>query len=122
MEKVELEQVLQEYIRLMVLGDYFDAHEVLESAWHPMRRRCDPLANLLKGLINGAVSFEHLKRKKKGARSRARRVMASYERHKHLWTEGIPYYPLFLQACRLVEEGKLVQSDVFLEVPYILNR
>jgi len=113
MEKVELEQVLQEYIRLMVSGDYFDAHEVLESAWHPMRRRCDPLANLLKGLINGAISFEHIERNRVNAEERARKVMKAFDKHKALAQNAPEYRSLFQSACRKIEALKRERRDIF---------
>lgn len=102
----DLSGALRHYIVLMDAGCYFEAHEVLEEAWHPLRLKQDPLAALLKGLINGAVALEHLKRGKTGAEKRAQRVMAAYERHKGLCREGIPSYALFGQACRCVEKHR----------------
>ncbi len=109
----DLAGALRQYVALMDAGEYFEAHEVLEEAWHPLRLRKDPLANLAKGLINGAIAFEHLKRNRKEALMRARRVIASYERHKSLCVEGIAHYGLFLQACKRVEELKSQHSKVF---------
>jgi len=41
---------------------YYDAHEVLEAVWFPMRFEKTPEVLLLKGLINASVSFELYKR------------------------------------------------------------
>ena len=109
----DLEGALREYLALMDAGAYFDAHEVLEEAWHPLRLRKDPLANLAKGLINGAIAFEHLKRNRDKAIERAQRVISSFERHKGLCKEGITHYILFSQACERVESLKMQYSEVF---------
>ena len=58
----DLESALKEYLQLLEEEEYFEAHEVLEEAWHPLRLSKHPLSNLLKGLINGAITFEHIKR------------------------------------------------------------
>ena len=58
----DLEGALIEYLKLLDEEEYFEAHEVLEEAWHPLRLEDHYLKNLVKGLINGAVAFEHLKR------------------------------------------------------------
>lgn len=107
----DLEGALTAYITLMEEGAYFEAHEVLEAAWHPLRMRKDPLANLLKGLINGAIALEHFKRRRGAYRSKAKRVFCSYERHHRLCKEGIVYYPLFQKACNLLEEVYYISSD-----------
>ncbi len=59
----DLEGALEAYLERLEKEAYFDAHEVLEEAWHPLRLAKNPLANLLKGLINGAIAFEHIKRR-----------------------------------------------------------
>jgi len=109
----DLEGALQAYLKLMGTEAYFEAHEVLEEAWHPLRLRKDPLANLVKGLINGAIAFEHLKRGRLHAVRRARRVIVSYERHKGVCVEGIVYYPLFRDACEHIERLKRRYMEVF---------
>ena len=109
----DLEGALEEYLRLMEAKEYFEAHEVLEEAWHPLRLADHPLKNLVKGFINGAVSFEHLKRNRKNADKKARRVMASYERHICLYNEEIEYATLFLEARQKIEKLKLQYPGVF---------
>jgi len=112
-ETDDLRGALCDYLRLMEEGCYFEAHEVLEQAWHPLRRQKDPLGNLLKGLINGAVAFEHLKRGREGSFERARRVMGSFDRYRPLCREGIRESELFESACRKVQELKSLHGEVF---------
>ncbi len=76
----DLETALKRYCELLEAGEYFEAHEVLEEAWHPLRRRNDPLSGAVKGLINAAIAFEHLKRDRPKSRRVARLAMEGYER------------------------------------------
>ena len=109
----DLEGALKAYLLLMEREEYFEAHEVLEEAWHPLRLKDHPLKNLVKALINGAVSFEHLKRNRDNASKKALRVMESYERHKSLYTDSIVYASLFNEACEKIESLKKEYSEVF---------
>ena len=109
----DLEGALKAYMKLLDEEEYFDAHEVLEEAWHPLRLKKHPLANLVKGLINGAIAFEHIKRNRDNVKSKAQRVMASYEKHIHLCVEEIEYYPLFAEALEKIEVLKVKHSEMF---------
>jgi len=109
----DLEGALKAYMKLLDEEAYFEAHEVLEEAWHPLRLKKHPLANLAKGLINGAITFEHIKRNRINVKNRAQRVIASYERHKHLCVEGIEYYSLFNAACKKIEALKQKHREMF---------
>lgn len=112
-ENEDLEGALVAYIELMEQAEYFDAHEVLEEAWHPLRKRKDPLHRLVKGIINGAIAFEHLKRGERESPKRARKVITSYERYKDTCKEEIAHYELFVQACDKIETLKRKHSQVF---------
>lgn len=112
-ETDDLRGALLRFLRLMDEGCYYDAHEVLEEAWHPLRRQNDPLGNLLKGLINGAVAFEHLKRGREGSFDRARKVMGSFDRHRSLCRGDIREAELFGKACRKVQDLKNSHREVF---------
>jgi len=114
----DLEGALKAYLKLLDEEEYFDAHEVLEEAWHPLRLKKHPLRNLVKGLINGAVAFEHIKRNRKNAKDKALRVIVSYEKYKDLCTDTIEYAALFEQACQKIESLKVQHPEVF----YVLNR
>ena len=109
----DLEGALQTYMKLLDEEEYFEAHEVLEEAWHPLRLKKDPLANLAKGLINAAIAFEHIKRNRDNVKNKAQRVIASYERHKHLCVETIAYYSLFKEACNKIENLKQIHNEMF---------
>ena len=109
----DLEGALKAYLVLLEEEEYFEAHEVLEEAWHPLRLSKHPLRNLVKGLINGAITFEHIKRNRKNVQDKAQRVIASYERHKHLCVEGIVYYDLFEQAIHKIEVLKVKHAVIF---------
>ena len=109
----DLEGALKAYLVLLDEEEYFEAHEVLEEAWHPLRLGKHPLANLAKGLINGAITFEHIKRNRKDMKKKAQTVIASFERHKHLCTERIEYAGLFKQACQKIESLKVKHIEVF---------
>ncbi|PHS40125.1 MAG: hypothetical protein COB07_05035 [Sulfurovum sp.] len=109
----DLEGALKTYLQLLEEEEYFEAHEVLEEAWHPLRLNNHPLKNLAKGLINGAITFEHIKRKRDNAGIKAKRVIASYERHKYLCTDEIEYAEAFKKACEKIEALKIKHAEVF---------
>ena len=105
-ENHNLEDALTRYISLLYKEMYFDAHEVLEEAWHPLRKSNHPLKNLVKGLINGAICFEHLKRDRDDSKRKGLTVLKSYEKHKYLCIDGIEYFNLFKEACSKIENLK----------------
>ena len=109
----DLEGALKEYLKLLEKEEYFEAHEVMEEAWHPLRLSNHPLKNLAKGLINGAITFEHIKQNKKNAGAKAVKVIASYERYKHLCTEDIAHAALFRQAKQKIEALKSKHAEIF---------
>ena len=104
----DLKGALKSYINLLNKKEYFEAHEVLEEAWHPLRKTNHPLKNLAKGLINGAICFEHIKRNRTDSRRKAKSVLKSFERYKHLSVERIECYELFNEGCEKIEELKKV--------------
>ncbi len=109
----DLEGALKEYLYLLEKEAYFEAHEVLEEAWHPLRKADHPLKNLVKGLINGAIAFEHLKRGRKNAQQNACKVMASFERYKYLSAQATEHVLLFEKACHSIEVLKKENKGVF---------
>ena len=109
-ENHDLEGALKDFLEELNKEEYYEAHEVLEEAWHPLRKKNHPLKNLAKGLINGAICFEHLKRDRSEARSKACSVLKSFERHKHLCIEGIEQYELFQESCETIEALKEVHN------------
>ena len=109
----DLEGALKVYLELLDKEEYFEAHDVMEEAWHPLRLKKHPLANLAKGFINGAITFEHIKRNRKNVKGKAQKVIASYERHKHMCVEGIEHYKLFEQAMGKIEALKVKHAEMF---------
>ncbi len=109
----DLEGAIKAYLKLLEAEEYFEAHEVMEEAWHPLRLKKHPLANLAKGFINGAIAFEHIKRDSKNAAKKAKHVMESYERHIHLCTSEIEFFVLFEEAKDTIESLKLKHKEVF---------
>jgi len=105
-ENHDLKDALENYLKLLDKREFFDAHEVLEEAWHPLRKANHSEKNLVKGLINGAICFEHLKRERMDARRKAKQVLKSYERHKHLCQKEIEHFELFSTACGKIEALK----------------
>ena len=110
----DLEGALKAYMELLEDEEYFEAHEVLEEAWHPLRLKQDPLSNLVKGLINGAITFEHIKRNRTNVKDKAQKVIASYERHKHLCVKEIEHYSLFKEATEKIENLKKIYKKYFI--------
>jgi hypothetical protein len=56
-EIIKYKQLIEEKL-------YYEAHEVLESLWFPIRKTKNDYALVLKGFINAAVSLELYKRNK----------------------------------------------------------
>jgi len=109
-ENHDLENALNNYLILLKKEAYFDAHEALEEAWHPLRKTNHPIKNLVKGLINGAICFEHIKRDRNDAKRKATQVLKSFEKHKHLSQEEIAHFDLFKESCKKIEELKEVHN------------
>ena len=110
----DLKGAIKVYIGLLDEEEYFEAHEVMEEAWHPLRLKKHPLANLTKGFINAAIGFEHIKRNRKNVTIKAKRVMESYDRHIHLCKENIAFYALFLEAKNKVDKLREYHKDIFI--------
>lgn len=99
--------ILDKFIELLKNEDYFEAHEVLEKAWHKLKRDGDKKANLAKGLINAAVAFEHIKRATPTAMIKAKKTYAGYLRYKHLCEDKLSQWN---EACKIVDEIAVKQE------------
>lgn len=55
---------IKEFKQQIKNKEYYQAHEVLEKIWFPIRKHKDDFTYLLKGFINAAVSLELYKRGK----------------------------------------------------------
>lgn len=109
----DLEGALKEYIELLEQEAFYEAHEVMEEAWHPLRLSNHPLKNLAKGFINAAIAFEHIKRNRKNVQEKAVKVIASYERYKYLCADDIEHAVLFKQASQNIEDLKIKHVKIF---------
>jgi hypothetical protein len=83
---------------------YFKAHEVLEGAWIEAKKVSHPQTLLLKGLINAAISFEHIKRNRSHSLKSSRITIQSYERYKSHLMKGIDNYDRFKRVQIQIED------------------
>jgi predicted metal-dependent hydrolase len=83
---------LFEFRELIIRGEYFEAHEVLEEEWHKIRKTDNDLKWALKGLINAAVAMELKKRN----RNNYNRVWKNFEKYEK-------YYDLDLNIKKTAE-------------------
>jgi hypothetical protein len=74
----ELTKAFKEFKNLILQKKYFEAHEILEEIWHPMRKSLHPDRDIIRGFINAAVALELKKRDKKNYL----KVWKTYEKHK----------------------------------------
>ncbi|MBN2825267.1 MAG: DUF309 domain-containing protein, partial [Campylobacterales bacterium] len=76
-------KALEEFEGLLEHKLYFEAHEVLELLWIEAKKYNHPQTLLIKGLINAAVAFEHLKRNRPNALKSSRITIQAYKRYRH---------------------------------------
>jgi predicted metal-dependent hydrolase len=108
-----IHDALLRYLELLDHEAFFEAHEALEVVWYPLRRSTHPAKDLLRGLINGAIAFEHIRRNRAHAQRKARTVIGAYERHKHLASQPSMHRALYIQACEKIETYKTQHPEVF---------
>ncbi len=95
---------LEEFAQLIDTQRYFEAHEILEAVWIEAKKRNHPQTLLLKGLINAAVAFEHLKRNRSNALASSRITIQAYLRYKeHLCLESDNYLD-YKKVCDRIEQ------------------
>lgn len=86
-------------------GRFYEAHEVLEDAWFPIRKSDTPEKNILRGIINASVSFELVKRERPRA---ARRVWQTYLKYRpliaHCTSPDKPYYETMARTIETVHK------------------
>jgi hypothetical protein len=64
--------------KLILDHNFFEAHEVLEELWFPIRHKKDDYCLVLKGFINSAVCLELYKR---GRLPQSKKVLANYQKY-----------------------------------------
>ncbi len=106
-------EVLKLYIGMMRSGEYFEAHEILEEIWHPMRRSGDGRKDIVRGYINAAISLEHIKRNRGDVKSKALIAMSAYERYREDHIGERELEALFGEMEELVEGLKRKYRDIF---------
>jgi len=99
----EIADALREFDSLIDASAYFEAHEVLEQVWIKAKAINHPQTLLLKGLINAAVSFEHLKRNRSHSLKSSRITIQAYYRYRHLITPDIEHYALYENTQDTIE-------------------
>jgi len=88
----ELEVIFEKFKSLIIQKQYYEAHEVLEEVWHPMRKSLHPNRDIIRGFINAVVSLELKKR----GRSNYLKVWKTYEKHKLKVKNNILYEELVI--------------------------
>lgn len=93
----------QEFIDLLYKDHFFEAHEVLERIWFPIRKSGHPEKNILRGIINASVSFELIKR---GRPDAAKRVWQTYLKYRPMiescTSANRPYYEEIAKAIETI--------------------
>jgi len=105
----DIKRALEEFIYLMSIEEFFEAHEILEDVWHKARKSNHPETLLLKGLINGAISFEHIKRGRKNSLKSSRITIQSYFRYRSRCISSISNFKLFKEACSLIDNHSYIK-------------
>ncbi len=59
-----MKQIIEKFKQLIEEQKFYEAHEILETVWFPIRKNKNSCCLVLKGFINGAVSLELSKREK----------------------------------------------------------
>ena len=73
-----MKKEFDKFKQLILKKEYYQAHEVLEEIWHPMRKSLHPDRDIIRGFINAAVSLELKKRGK----NNYLKVWKTYQKHK----------------------------------------
>lgn len=98
---MNLNEIMQKFIVLLEHEEYYEAHEVLEDVWRQMKRDGHPCADLVRGLINAAVAFEHIKRNTNAAMTKARKTFEGYTKYRHMCDDKDCNFKL---ACEKADE------------------
>ncbi|WP_295012945.1 DUF309 domain-containing protein [Sulfuricurvum sp.] len=110
-ESASITQACEAFVRSLEEGRYYDAHEDLESLWHPRRAEENDEVRLWKGFINAAVCFELIKRGRPKPSETAWQTYLKYSPLlEHLVT---PHKQLYVKIVQIIERqrGKLCPSS-----------
>lgn len=96
--------ICNRFIEMIQIQDYYEAHEVLEEVWFPLRASKEPEVLLIKGFINASVAFELIKRGRPKPASTAWNTYLKYRPMlENLTCERVPVY---MQIADLLETTK----------------
>ncbi len=99
---MNIEKACDDFMQMVINEEYAKAHETLEHQWLELKKIDKQHSLILKGLINGATSFE-LKRRGRPLES-AMKVWNVYIKYKPLITEyNTPYRDKYLECGQLLE-------------------
>ncbi len=76
-----MNSTLQHFVSLLKKREFYEAHEVLESLWFPLRFSNDEKTKCIRSLINASVSFELAKKNRLDA---SKRVWQNYTKRRDL--------------------------------------
>jgi hypothetical protein len=97
-------EALEEFVVCLQENRFYDAHEVLEAIWFPVRFEDGDEVKLLKGFINASVCFELIK-KQRGAS--AQKVWKNYLKYRPLlYTINSSYLNKYHEIARFIENIK----------------
>lgn len=97
-------EALEEFEKLLNDTLYFQAHELLEALWIEAKKSNHPQTLLIKGLINAAVAFEHLKRNRPNALKSSRITIQAYLRYRHYLQLDTQNYLHYKKVCDAIEQ------------------
>lgn len=101
----------KEFIDLLNTNRFFEAHEVLERIWFPIRHSDHPEKQLLRGLINASVSFELIKR---GRPEAAARVWLTYLKYRdRILESALPDASYYRKMARAVDSVHKKFEDIY---------
>jgi hypothetical protein len=100
---LELNKTISIFNQYLINKKYYDAHEILEEVWYPLRFKRDTKYFMLKGLINASVSFELHKRGKIDA---SNKIFLVYLKYKDMIELYIEQYPKLEQTINIIERRK----------------
>jgi len=100
---MDINSSCDKFIQMVKDEQYAQAHVTLEDIWKELKKIDKPHSNILKGLINGATSFE-IKRKGRPIES-ALKIWSVYLKYKPLIKElDTPYTSKYYECCDLLEK------------------
>ncbi len=103
-ESASITEACEAFIRSLEEGHFYDAHEDLESLWHPRRFEENDEVRLWKGFINAAVSFELIKR---GRLKPSEIAWQTYLKYSHLLENLVtPHKELYVKMIQIIESKK----------------